>query len=108
MSSFGDDTPTLIQTKLHRPRLGQDLIPRPHLVKRLNQGMERKLTLISAQAGAGKSTLLAQWLGQCPRQSARLSLDEYNRRMPPGQKGKQILILRRRNPRSLERRSLMD
>jgi LuxR family maltose regulon positive regulatory protein len=76
MSSFGDDAPTLIQTNLHRPRLGQDLISRPHLIRRLNQGVDRKLTFISAQAGSGKSTLLAQWLEQCPRQSAWLSLDE--------------------------------
>ena len=81
MGSFSDakpgaDFPTLIQTKLHRPRLGHDLISRPHLIKRLNQGLDRKFTLISAQAGAGKSTLLAQWLQQCPRQSAWLSLDE--------------------------------
>ncbi len=57
MSSFDDDardgiTPTLIQTKLHRPRLGQDLISRPHLIERLNRGLDRKLTLVSAEAGA--------------------------------------------------------
>lgn len=76
MSSFGDDAPALIQTKLHRPRLGQDLISRPHLIGRLNQGLDRKLTLISAQAGSGKSTLLAQWLQQRPQPSVWLSLDE--------------------------------
>lgn len=83
MSSFGDvnsgvDSLNLIQTKLQRPRLGQDLIPRPHLIERLNRGMDRKLTLISAQAGAGKSTLLAQWLQKLPQPSAWLSLDEHD------------------------------
>ena len=76
MSSFGDDAPTLIYTKLHRPRLNLDLVSRPHLIQQLNRGIDRKLTLISAQAGAGKSTLLAQWLEQCPLQSAWLSLDD--------------------------------
>ena len=51
----------IIRTKLQRPRLPEDLIPRPRLLARLQRGLDRKLTLISAQAGAGKSTLLAQW-----------------------------------------------
>jgi LuxR family maltose regulon positive regulatory protein len=76
MSSLGAGAPTLIQTKLHRPRIGQDLISRPHLIQQLNQGVTRKLTLISAQAGAAKSTLIAQWLQACPRPIAWLSLDE--------------------------------
>ena len=28
------------RTKLHRPRVGDDLIPRPHLVERLKEGLE--------------------------------------------------------------------
>ena len=47
----------LIRTKLQRPRLPGDLIPRRRLLDRLRAGQSRKLTLISAQAGAGKSTL---------------------------------------------------
>ena len=78
MSSFGDAVPVLIRTKLQRPRLGSDLISRPHLIDRLNQCAECKLTLISAQAGAGKTTLLAQWLGECTRPSAWLSLDRHD------------------------------
>ena len=78
MSSFGDGALVLIKTKLHRPRLGRDLIPRPHLIDRLNQCAECKLTLISAQAGAGKSTLLVQWLEECAQPSAWLSLDRHD------------------------------
>jgi LuxR family maltose regulon positive regulatory protein len=78
MSSFVNDVPVLIRTKLQRPRLGSDLISRPHLIDRLNQGLERKLTLISAQAGAGKSTLLVQWLEECAQPSAWLSLDRHD------------------------------
>ena len=43
---------------------------------RLNAGLDRKLTLISAMAGMGKTTLMAQSLEECPRRSAWLSLDE--------------------------------
>ncbi len=50
----------LIRTKLQRPRLPEDLIPRRRLLDRLHAGADGKLTLVSAQAGAGKTTLLAQ------------------------------------------------
>jgi LuxR family maltose regulon positive regulatory protein len=68
----------LIRTKFQRPRLPEDLISRPGLVEQLHGGLDRKLTLISAQAGAGKSTLLAQWLAGAEhiKPSAWLSLDE--------------------------------
>ena len=49
-------------TKLHIPPLSHHLIPRPRLIAQLNEGMERKLTLISASAGYGKTTLLCEWL----------------------------------------------
>ena len=50
---------SLLQTKLYVPRLRPSLIPRPHLIEKLNQGLQQgcKLTLISALAGFGKSTL---------------------------------------------------
>ncbi len=50
--------PTLLRTKLHRPRLGTDLIQRSHLLERLNQGFQRRATLVSAPAGFGKTTPL--------------------------------------------------
>jgi len=34
------------------------------LIERLNAGLQRKLTLISAPAGFGKTTLLAEWVGR--------------------------------------------
>ena len=69
---------TLIRTKLQRPWLPGDLIPRRRLLDRLHAGSDRKLTLISAMAGAGRTTLLAQWLEECPQPSAWLSLDEHD------------------------------
>ena len=81
MSSFGDKAPVLIQTKLAPPTLGRDLVARPYLVDRLNRGMDRKLTLISAMAGAGKSTLMTQWLLEHKQQTAWLSLDQEDNQM---------------------------
>ena len=52
----------LLATKLHIPSSSQALVPRPRLLERLNQGMERKLILLSAPAGFGKTTLLCEWL----------------------------------------------
>lgn len=39
-----------------------DLVPRPRLLARLNAGLQRKLTLISAPAGFGKTTLVSEWI----------------------------------------------
>jgi LuxR family maltose regulon positive regulatory protein len=38
-------------------------VPRPRLIERLNAGLHRKLTLVSAPAGFGKTTLLSEWIG---------------------------------------------
>ena len=69
-----------IKTHIPLPRL--NLVPRPRLIERLNEGpcenpgLGRKLTLISAPAGFGKTTLVSAWLAGCNRQAAWLSLDE--------------------------------
>jgi LuxR family transcriptional regulator, maltose regulon positive regulatory protein len=52
----------LLATKLQVPRPRPHQVRRTHLFQRLQQGMERTLTLISAPAGFGKSTLLSDWL----------------------------------------------
>lgn len=65
----------LLATKLHIPRLRTHLVPRSHLVERLQKGMERALTLISAPAGFGKTTLLAQWFASSGIPIAWLSLE---------------------------------
>ncbi len=68
----------LLQTKLFIPLLRPLLVPRPHLIKHLNQGLQQgcKLTLISAPAGFGKSTLVSSWLADSGVQAAWLSLDQ--------------------------------
>ena len=53
---------TLLTTKFFIPTSRPQLVPRPRLIEKLNGGLHRKLTLISAPAGFGKTTLLAEWL----------------------------------------------
>jgi LuxR family maltose regulon positive regulatory protein len=62
------------------PPVSADLIHRPHLIERLNQGLNRssRVTLISAPAGYGKTTLAAAWLQDSPQPVAWLSLDEQD------------------------------
>ena len=74
-SSTWFDCP-LIRTKLCYPRVGSDVIPRTHLIERLNAGLSSKITLLSAPNGFGKTTLLVKWLETCNRKAAWLTLDE--------------------------------
>ncbi|MFC1922271.1 LuxR C-terminal-related transcriptional regulator [Chloroflexota bacterium] len=76
----------LLTTKLYIPPTRLKLVPRPRLTERLNEGIHRKLTLISAPAGFGKTTLVTEWLDslrldaekdiQIENRIAWLSLDE--------------------------------
>jgi LuxR family maltose regulon positive regulatory protein len=68
-------TPILV-TKLYVPPPRPKGVLRPRLIERLNEGIHRKLTLISAPAGFGKTTLVNEWLAGCERPVAWLSLDE--------------------------------
>ncbi len=68
-------TPTLA-TKLYIPPPRPGVVLRPRLIERLNEGLHRKLTLISAPAGFGKTTLVSEWVADCERPAAWLSLDE--------------------------------
>ena len=62
VTRLGPEHDHVIATKLCLPRHHPNLISRTRLVERLNQGMHRKLTLISAPAGFGKTTLLVTWI----------------------------------------------
>ncbi len=66
----------ILATKLYIPPPRPKVVLRPRLIERLNEGLHRKLTLISAPAGFGKTTLLSEWLAGCERPAAWLSLDE--------------------------------
>lgn len=54
----------ILATKLYIPPPRRNLVLRPRLNERLNNGLQRKLTLISAPAGFGKTTLISEWLHQ--------------------------------------------
>ena len=54
----------LLRTKLYIPPLRRDQVPRPRLIERLDAGLARKLTLVSAPAGFGKTTLVSEWVEQ--------------------------------------------
>ncbi len=68
----------ILATKLYIPSPSPDIVSRPRLVERLNEGLARgcKLSLISAPAGFGKTTLVSEWIVGCERPAAWLSLDE--------------------------------
>src|SRR4051812_37455903 len=66
----------ILSTKLYIPLPRTNVVLRPRLVERLNEGLDRKLTLISASAGFGKTTLVSHWAASCERPVAWLSLDE--------------------------------
>ncbi|MGH3147148.1 MAG: hypothetical protein ACRDTR_15230, partial [Rubrobacter sp.] len=51
----------LLLTKLSVPSVRPSLVARPRLSQRLEEGLERKLILVSAPAGFGKTTLLSAW-----------------------------------------------
>jgi hypothetical protein len=70
-ASAPDNHSQVIQTKLYRPQAGADLVQRPHLLDRLEQGLSRELILVSAPAGSGKTTLASQWLAVCGRRMSK-------------------------------------
>ena len=53
---------SLLQAKLHRPVPASMAIPWERLLRRLDEGFDGRVTLVSAAAGSGKSTLLSAWL----------------------------------------------
>ena len=68
----------LLQTKLYIPSLRPSLVPRPHLVAKLDGKRPCKLILLSAPAGYGKTTLVTEWIAQIQANTSIcwLSLDE--------------------------------
>ncbi len=66
----------LLATKLRVPQPPLQLVRRPLLVERLQQAVERPLTLIAAPAGFGKTTLLSIWLEHASLPTAWISLEQ--------------------------------
>tara|TARA_R110002110_G_scaffold61225_5_gene172078 strand:- start:13131 stop:15899 length:2769 start_codon:yes stop_codon:yes gene_type:complete len=71
--------PWLALAKVYPPSQRVDVLARRGLELRLNEGLSKRATIVSAPAGYGKSTLLANWLRQLPDSTATccwLALDE--------------------------------
>ncbi len=66
----------LLSTKFRVPPIRPTLVSRPRLLSKLNEGMQEKLTLISASAGFGKTTLLSEWSQQSTLPIAWVGLDD--------------------------------
>ncbi|MGD9895120.1 MAG: LuxR C-terminal-related transcriptional regulator, partial [Dehalococcoidia bacterium] len=67
----------MLESKFHSPSLHPEHVSRPRLLRQLDTGAPRRVTLVDAPPGSGKSMLLAEWChmsdqaGRC----AWLSLD---------------------------------
>jgi len=68
----------IVTTKIQIPHMRHTLIARPRLMAKLSEGMNAKLTLVSAQVGYGKTTMLSQWARQCGNAVAWVSLDKQD------------------------------
>ena len=66
----------IIKTKLFRPNLPYDYIPRSHLIEILEKNFNKPIILISASTGFGKSTLISDFLSKQNENNAWLSLSE--------------------------------
>ena len=73
--SRGPPGEPLLATKLHIPPARPNMVARPRLLERLDQGLSARLTLLSAPAGFGKTTLLSAWLAEFSSPAAWVSLD---------------------------------
>jgi LuxR family maltose regulon positive regulatory protein len=80
MSNSGNKAPRrlddFLHVKLMPPRLHSDAIQRADLLKRLDEALTRKLTLITAPTGFGKTTLVSMWNASRDDRSAWVILDE--------------------------------
>jgi LuxR family transcriptional regulator, maltose regulon positive regulatory protein len=66
----------LLHNKLMPPRPGSNIIRRDDLLARLDQGLTRKLTVVTAPTGFGKTTLVSMWIASRQFGSAWVTLDE--------------------------------
>jgi LuxR family maltose regulon positive regulatory protein len=72
--SYNDAMPNpVLATKLFIPRPRPNVVLRADLITRLNAGLHRRLTLISAPAGFGKTTLVASWLAHLERKTQTIA-----------------------------------
>ncbi|MFD0674622.1 LuxR C-terminal-related transcriptional regulator [Cohnella sp. GCM10027633] len=76
MTTHLERTPVLLHTKTTPPVSRMHLVERQRLTELIEQGVQGRLTLLSAPAGFGKTTALSQWTRRTGCGVAWLSLDE--------------------------------
>ena len=67
-------TTSLLHTKLMPPRLPARMVARERLLARLDEGLSRKVSLVSAPTGFGKTTLVRTWIANREAPSAWVTL----------------------------------
>ncbi len=67
---LGARPPRFPSSKFSPPKTTSRLVHRPRLLDRLDQGEQRRLTLVVGSAGAGKTTLLLDWFSSRPERTA--------------------------------------
>ena len=65
----------VLLTKLHIPPPAKNLLTRRNLFVKLNEGLSKKLILVSAPAGYGKTTAIVDWIIKSKTPTAWYSLD---------------------------------
>jgi LuxR family transcriptional regulator, maltose regulon positive regulatory protein len=60
------------------PRLPPGIVPRERLLARLDAGLTKKVSLVSAPTGYGKTTLVRMWIANREFPSAWVTLDEHD------------------------------
>lgn len=68
----------IVSTKINIPHIRTPIVPRAGLTLMLDEGMDAKLTLVSAPVGYGKTTLLSEWARQSAHLTAWVSLDKQD------------------------------
>src|SRR6266545_5830159 len=69
----------LLRSKITKPSLPDWLVSRSRIEKRIAQGVQGPLTVVSGPPGAGKTMAIASWAANCgPRPVAWVTLDDYD------------------------------
>ena len=72
-------TSTILTTKVRRPPMPVEFVPRTELVKFLDRYRKSPMSLVSAGAGYGKSLTISQWLEETNVLHTWISLDEEHK-----------------------------
>ena len=67
MPEGSEVTTPISASKLYVPAPQPTVVLRPRLIEPLNEGLHRKLSLVSAPAAFGKTMLLSEWVAGCGR-----------------------------------------